>query len=202
VHGQLLDERGDFVAVLLAGRDARDFDEHADLAAEVRVGADQAAVAVEARDARNRHVLAGLGDGGGQLLADRGLGGDQRLRIAAAVAGRERVEHFADERLERIRARDEVRFTVHFGDDAALAAVEDADADQAFVGGASRALRRLGESALAEDGGGLFEVAVSLGESLLALHHAGAGLVAQRFYLFRGDSHVVLRNSVRAVLCA
>ncbi len=67
----------------------------------------------------------------------------------------DRVEHFADERLERVRARDEVRFTVHFGDDAALAAVEDAHADQAFVGGASRALRRLGEPALAEDGGGL-----------------------------------------------
>ena len=66
-------------------------------------------------------------------------------------------------------------------------------ADQALGRHPVRLLGGLGQALLAQPVDGLFHVAVGFGERRLAVHHAGAGLVAQGLHHARGDA--VIRKS-------
>ena len=71
------------------------------------------------------------------------------------------------------------------------------DADQALGGGAAGLLGRGRKALLAQPVDGGFHVAVGLGQRLLAVHHARAGLVAQLFHQRSGDlGHVIVSTSV------
>ncbi len=94
---------------------------------------------------------------------------------------------FLEQRLEVVGARDEVRLAVELDEHADLAAHVDVGADEAFARGPARLLGGLGEPALAQNRRGLLEVAVGFLQGGLALHHAGAGLVAQLFDQCSGD---------------
>src|SRR5690606_38625766 len=64
--------------------------------------------------------------------------------------------------------------------------------DAALGGDAAGLLVGLGEALLAQPFGGRVDFALVLGERLLALHHAGAGTVAQVLDQLCGDFHGVL----------
>src|SRR5690606_22679145 len=66
--------------------------------------------------------------------------------------------------------------------------------DAALGGDATGLLVGLGQAGLAEELHGGVDVAGVLGERLLALHHAGAGALAQFLDLGGGDLHVVTSN--------
>ena len=85
------------------------------------------------------------------------------------------------------RARDEVGFAVHLDEDARTSDRRDAVADQPFARRAAGLLRRARQAALAQDGVRLVEVAVGLGQRVLAFHHARAGLVAELLHICCGD---------------
>ena len=97
--------------------------------------------------------------------------------------------HILDEVVEVVGPRNEVRLAVHFHEDADLAAHVDVAADGTLRRGPAGALRGLRQSALAQQGHRLFHVAVGFGERGLALHHAGARLVAKLFDLCRRNLH-------------
>ncbi len=79
--------------------------------------------------------------------------------------------------LELSVAGDEVGLRVHLDDGAGLNLRH--DADEALCGNAIGLLGGLREALLAQQVDGRFHVAVGLRKRLLAIHHAGAGLVAQ-----------------------
>ena len=99
------------------------------------------------------------------------------------------AEHVLHQLLEVGRPRDEVRFAVHFGEDAPRVVGRDGVADQAFARRAAGLLRGAREPALAEDRRRFVEVAVRLAQRVLALHHARAGLVAELLHHVRHNSH-------------
>src|SRR5690606_31492955 len=82
-----------------------------------------------------------------------------------------------DERQEVLVLGDEVGLGVDL-DQHGLAAVLGGD-DAALGGDAVGLLVGLGQAGLAQPFGGGVDVAVVLGERLLALHHAGAGALAE-----------------------
>ena len=177
----------DVIAAFLARRDAGQLEQHADLAAEMDVGAEHAAIRLDAAHARDGDVLARLRNRRRHLLGDGGAGRDDAGRIGPFGRGEQRGGHVGDERLEIIGARDEVRFAVDLGDHAGLAVARELGGNDAFAGRAAGSLRGLGDAALAEDRDTLVDVAVGFAQGGLALHHPGAGLVAQGFYLISGD---------------
>ena len=132
-----------------------------------------------AHEPRDRHVLAELGDDRRDALHDRALRILQP-RVARGVARLlDLGEHVPHQLLEVGRARDEVRFAVDLGEDAGRVIGGDRVGDQPFAGRAARLLRGARQAALAQDRVRLLEVAVRLGERVLALHHARARLIAQ-----------------------
>ena len=130
--------------------------------------------------AAHLHVLADLGDDGGAGFLDglaRGeLGGLQRLDVGGA-GGQRGLGDGLGEGEEVGVLGDEVGLGVDL-DQHGLAAVL-GDRDAAFGGDAAGLLVGLGQARLAQPLGGGVDVAVVLGERLLALHHAGAGALAQ-----------------------
>jgi len=66
------------------------------------------------------------------------------------------------------------------------AAAVDVGVDDAFLGRAVRTRCLLGHAALAQQRDGCVVVAVRLDEGALAVHHAGAGRLAQDFHFLRG----------------
>ena len=92
---------------------------------------------------------------------------------------------------ELIGARNEVGLAVHFHEDADLAAHVDVAADRALAGRAAGLLRRRREAALAQQGGGRFEVAVRFGQRGFAFHEAGAGHVAKFLHELCRNCHVI-----------
>ena len=94
-------------------------------------------------------------------------------------------EHAAHQRLEVVVAGDEIGLGIDFDDDAEIGF--DGDADEALGGDAAALLGRLGEALLAQPVDGRLDVAVGLAERVLAIHHAGAGLLAQVLHQRGGD---------------
>ena len=82
-----------------------------------------------------------------------------------------------DEALEQIVAGDEIGFGIDLDDHALETA--DRDADQALGGNAPGFLGRLGQALLAQPIDRRLHVAIRLSKRRLAIHHAGAGLVAK-----------------------
>ena len=85
----------------------------------------------------------------------------------------------ADELLELVGAGHEVGLAVDLDQHADAAAGVDVAGDEALAGVAAGLLRRGGEALLAQLRDGLVHVAAGLLERALAVHHAGAGPLAQ-----------------------
>ena len=100
------------------------------------------------------------------------------LRIGRRDVHGEIVHQF----LEIVGARHEIRFAVDFHQHAELAAGVDVAADQALLGGARGLLAGRRDAVLAQHDFGFADVALGFHQGLLALHHAGAGTLAEFFY--------------------
>src|SRR5690606_13184259 len=170
---------------------ALDLDQHADAAA-VDVGRHVVA-GVHAGDAADLDVLADLGDQGGAGLLD-GLAGGQlgvleRFDVGA-FNGEGSLGDGGGELDEVVVLGHEVGFGVHFHQHGLAAGLGGGHA--AFGGDAAGLLVGLGQAGLAQRLGGGVDVAVGFGERLLALHHAGAGALAQLLDHGCGDfSHLL-----------
>src|SRR5690606_37184367 len=103
-------------------------------------------------------------------------GRGERVDIGNA-AGERDLGHVADEALELFVLGDEVGFAVDF--DHRAAGSVGGDTDQTFGGDAAGLLGSGGEALGAQPVDRRFNVAAILGQRLLAVHHAGAGAVAQ-----------------------
>ncbi len=180
VHGELLAELVEHLRINLA----LERDEDADLAETrlhriVDVGDDDALRHLQNGRAPERLVLADGRDVGGELLFDgaaaRILGRENSLDRSAAVE-RELGDR-AHELLELLVLGDEVGLRIDLDDGAAIAL--DRDSDQPFGGGAAGLLGGGGETLGAKPVDRGFHVALGLAQSLLAVHHAGAGALAQ-----------------------
>src|SRR5690606_39190647 len=97
------------------------------------------------------------------------------------------VGHGLAEAQEVLVLADEVGFAVDLDDGGAVALLGEGDA--AFGGDTVGLLVGLGQARLAQRFGGGVDVAAGLGERLLALHHAGAGALAQFLDQGCGDFH-------------
>ena len=102
---------------------------------------------------------------------------EHRLGIDVRRLVERNGENSANEPLKIVVARDEVGLGIDLDDHADI--VLDCDADEAVGGDAPALLGRLGEALLAQPVDGGLDVAVRLGQRVLAIHHARAGLLAQ-----------------------
>ena len=110
--------------------------------------------------------------------------GSEILKIAAAIDGNARdCRH---ESLEFFVAADEIGFGIDF--DHAGGALGGGNADQTFSGNTAQFLGRGSKPLGAKPVGGSLEVAAGLGQSLLAVHHACAGALAQ--FLYEGSGYL------------
>src|SRR5579864_168167 len=146
----------------------------------VHVGDNRALARFQALGAAQRHVLADGGDEMRELLADRATGSGirhllQRLDIVT-VAQHERG-HRLHETLEGLVARDEIGLAVDLEQRTDLAFGR--DPDQAFGGDAPRLLGGGGQPLLAQPIDGLLQVPAGFLQRALAIHHAGASLLAK-----------------------
>src|SRR5918992_1346500 len=134
-----------------------------------------------------------LGLVGGLLLEHAQLGlldvvGDVLLGDVPGLWGGGDVQgDVARERDEVVVAGHEVGVAVDLDEDADLAARVDVGLHGALGGLAAADLQRLVAEAHAQELDGRVDVAVGLRQRLLALHHAGAGAVAELLDLGRGD---------------
>ena len=154
------------------------------------------------RHAAHGEVLADLGDQRATLLVDRLAAGElqaiDRLDVRRA-GGQRRLGDFGREAAEVVATRDEVRLAVHFDQHAGLAVGGLLDDDHAFGGDARGLLVGLRETRLAHVLGGGVQVAVGFDECLLALHHAGAGALAQLLDRICGECSFDLPRTVSTV---
>ncbi len=81
------------------------------------------------------------------------------------------------QRLEFLVAGDEIGLRIDFDDDAVMAC--DRQGDESFGRDPAGFLRRFRQALLAQPIDRRFDVAVGFGERRLAIHHAGAGLLAK-----------------------
>src|SRR5829696_1748012 len=158
----------------------------------VQVGRD---VALEDGEPAEHELLA---DAGGLALDERGdglavgLGGQQRLGVGRPRLQRD-VEQALGERHEVGVLGDEVGLAVELEQRAVLAD------DDAVGRGALEALADVLGTLDAQELDGLVVVAVGLGQGLLAVHHAGAGGVAETLDVGCSEvSHVPLPQSLDA----
>ena len=160
-------------------------DQNADLAEAldhgiVHVAADHAFADRKLAGAAERHVLADLGNRLGNRFRHRqraDLGGLDLVEIGAGAQGN--VGDHLDQALEQIVAGDEVGLRVQLDQDA-LGAL-DGEPDQALGRHPARFLVGLGETLLAQQIDRLLHVAGCITQRRLAVHHAGAGALAQLF---------------------
>ncbi len=135
-------------------------------------------------DAAERHVLADRRDGVGDRLRHRGAARVVRAEHRLGVDGGRLVERdrqdAAHQSLKVVVARDEIRLGIHLDDHADE--ILDRDADEAVGGHAAALLGRLCEALLAQPVDCGFDVPIGLGERVLAVHHARAGLLTQVFH--------------------
>src|SRR5690606_6074090 len=162
-------------------------DEDADLRGQVLGGAVQVAghlLAGDAGDAAHDELLA---ERGGVLVDESAdgravhRGGEEGLDVGGAGGDRGR-EDLLGEGDEDLVLRDEVGLGVELDHDAGLAGAvgDDLEGDEAVGGGPTLALGHALQALDPDDLGGLLGVAVGLVESLLHVHHARAGLLAER----------------------
>jgi len=95
------------------------------------------------------------------------------------------------ELLEPVTAGDKVSLAVDLDNHTEAGATVDVGADGTLSGDAGCLLIGGGDALLAEPDDGLLEVAAALGEGLLAVHHAGAGGVADSLDVLGGDGGTV-----------
>src|SRR6478736_6613578 len=182
-------------------------DEHADLRGEVLVHLVQVDGDLLAGDAGHAAHDDLLAEHGGRLVDDLlqrlavDVRGEQRVGVTGA-GGDRRGEHLLRQRDERGVLGDEVRLRVHLDDHAdlvlAVAGGDDLGRDQAVGGRAALALGDALQALDADDLERLVGVALRLLERLLDVHHARAGLLAERLdvghgvvgHLFRPNSSV------------
>ena len=192
VHGHVASHFCSAIALLVRHQ----LDHHADLSAGVNVDADRrAGRGFEALEAAHGNVLADLGDHVLRLMSD-GLPVPRfviQLFDSLRLARGDELGDVAGKLAELIGARDEVGLRVHFHENADV--VGGVGLNGAFRGHAAGFLRRRGETLLAEDLRRLFHVAVGFGQRALDIHHARAGLFAQRLdHRCRDLSHSSLRD--------
>jgi hypothetical protein len=184
--------RGQLVGVLAVGGKR---DQYADLAEArhhlaMHIGAHGALRHLERCRAAHRHVLADRRDHLLDVVFDRRLParvgrGEQLCEIALRLGGeRGDLRHHV---LELLVARDEVGLGVHLDHRAGIA--RGVDADQTFGGDAPGLLGSLRQTLFAQPIDGGLDVALHLGERGLAVHHPGAGLLAQFLHQARGNRH-------------
>ncbi len=118
----------------------------------------------------------GLDELGGHVLAPDPAGLGERADLQRDLVG---------ELAEARRVRDEVGLAPDLDEHADAAVAVDVGIDDAFLGRSICARRLLGDAALAQQRDGGVVVARRLDERALAVHHAGAGRLAQDFD-FRG----------------
>src|SRR5580704_7165721 len=130
-----------------------------------------------------------LGELGGDGAAGAGVGHlFQRLDITIA-ADRERGDG-AHESLEQLVASDEIGLRIDFDHRSGSAARR--DADEPFGGDPAGLFRGGREALLAQPVDGRLDIAAAVAERALAVHHPGAGLVAQ--FLDQRRRHLGHRN--------
>ena len=139
-------------------------------------------------------MLRGLAAGHGLgeidiLLAREGLGSDIFLADKLRIAGRDVHGDIVHQFLEVVGAGHEIALAVDLHQHADLAAGVDVACHRAFAGHARAFFGRDRDAALAQNDDGLLQVALGLGEGLLAIHHRRARLVAEFFYLRCRDIH-------------
>ena len=103
------------------------------------------------------------------------MGSAQRLDVRAVLQSK--LGNVADELLEELVLGDEIGLRIDLDDRAASAL--DGDPDEPFGGGASGLLGGGGETLGAEPIDCGLHLALGFGKRLLAVHHAGAGALAQ-----------------------
>ena len=161
------------------------FDQHADTAA-VHIGGDVVG-AVDTDQATHLQVFADLGDHRSATLFD-GLAAVELDALERFGIGSVRVQcgigHDLGEGQEVLVLGDEVGLGVDFDQHGLAAGLGGGDA--AFGGNAVSLLVGLGQARLAQPLGRGVDVACVFDECLLALHHAGAGALAQ--FLDQGSS--------------
>jgi hypothetical protein len=147
---------------------------------------------VEDRVTAHRDVLADLGDERAPTLIDRLARAEleriERLEVGGVGAER-RLDDIARETLEVRFAGDKVRLAIDLDHCRGLAIGRLLERDHALRRDAGGFLVGLGEPLLAHEFGGGVEITVGFDECFLALHHAGAGALAQLFDRFCCDAH-------------
>ena len=143
--------------------------------------------------AAKRLVLANLRNIVGQLLLDGAplgiLSSTERFHVGTVL--KHELRDVADEILENLVLRDEIRLGVHLDDRAVIAF--DGDADETLGGRTAGLLGGRRQALGAQPVDRRFHLAVRLGKRLLAVHHAGAGALAQFLHTRGRDlSHVLL----------
>ncbi len=167
----------------------------------VHVMANRALRDAQAMNASQGDVLADGGDGVGDRLVNRApahvMRPEDRLGVDLGRLVERDREDPAHEPLKVVVARDEIGLGIDLDDDPDL--VLDRHADQTVGGDAPALFGRLGETLLAQPVDGGLDVAVRLGQRVLAIHHARAGLLAQFLDQPGGDrSHPSSLTSSRA----
>ncbi|CUW96263.1 hypothetical protein AGR1B_Cc80149 [Agrobacterium fabacearum S56] len=146
----------------------------------VDVGRDNAVLDFECCRTAQRHVLA---DGGDRVLDAVGNGlagcriGGGADGFNGAVGGERYLGNAANEILERVVAGNEVGFGVEFDNNSLV--THGGDADQTFGSRTARLLVGLCDALGAQPVDRRFHVAIGFSKSLLAVHHACAGFLAQ-----------------------
>ena len=153
----------------------------------VDVGHDRALLHFQNRSSAQRLVLTDLGDIVGQLLLNRSaariLGSAERLDVGTVLE--HELGNVADEFLKQLVLGNEIRLGVHFDERPANAF--DSSADETFGGGPASLLGGSRKTLGAKPVDRGFHLAVVLGERLLAVHHAGAGALAQFLHICGRD---------------
>ena len=160
-------------------------DDNADLAKAVghrvmNILSDDAMRNMHDRGAPQRHVFADrrdqVGDGLANRPAARIMGALDRLDVGQPLLDGDQRDG-ARQRLKLLVAGDEIGLGIDLDDDAVMAM--HGDGDEALGGDAARFLGGLGETLLAQPVDRRLDIALGLGEGVLAIHHAGAGLLAK-----------------------
>ena len=181
---------GDIVGSVELGDDA-------DAAAAMDIGGDGALIPGEAAD------LDVLADGLDVLLEQVvhglvavGLAGQQSLHVRG-VLGDDHVGAGVDKSLELSVLSHEVGLGVDLDDHGHLAAVRDLGEGHALGGNTAGLLLGGSQALLPQEINSLVHVAVTLGEGLLAIHHAAAGHFPELGNVLGGETHLATILSFR-----
>jgi hypothetical protein len=154
----------------------------------MHIAADHAVLDREPGSAAQREVFADIGDGRRHRIghrAARGIGLLAQFVDIGLAARQGDAGDIARQGLEILVAGDEIGLGIDFDDDAG--ALADQSRDQTFGGDAPGLLGGLGQTLFAQPVDRRFDVAVILGQRGLAVHHAGAGALAQFLHQSGGN---------------